>query len=63
MIELVLFVCLATDPKDCRREAMPWDGPMMACALHGQQAAVDWLAVHPLWRLSRWSCGPVRRAV
>lgn len=58
MIELVLTVCLSASPSECRLERMPFEGPMMACAIHGQQAAVEWLNTHPKWQLSRWRCGP-----
>lgn len=57
MLDLVLTVCLAMAPMECRKERMPWDGSMMACAVLGQQAAVDWLSTHPKWRLARWRCG------
>lgn len=57
MIELVLTVCLMTAPEECRQERMPFEGPLLACALQGQFAAVEWLATHPKWLLSRWKCG------
>ena len=60
MIELVLTVCMLASPTDCRKERMPFDGGLMACASAGQIVAADWLKTHPKWALSRWSCGPVR---
>lgn len=61
MIELVLTVCTLMAPVECRKERMAFDGPLMACASAGQIVAADWLKTHSRWRLSRWSCGPVRR--
>lgn len=61
MIELVMTVCLMASPTDCRKERMPFEGPMMACAMAGQFAAADWLNAHPKWRLSRWQCGTASR--
>ncbi|WP_181704005.1 hypothetical protein [Chthonobacter albigriseus] len=58
MIELVLTVCLMASPNECRHQRMPFDGPLMACAMNGQIAAVEWLQTHPKWRLNRWRCGP-----
>jgi hypothetical protein len=57
MIELVLFVCLQAAPAECRQESMPFDGPLMACAMNGQVVAVEWLQSHPKWRLTKWRCG------
>lgn len=61
MLELVMTVCLMNAPAECRRERMPFDGPLMACAMGGQFAAADWLATHPKWRLERWHCGQPSR--
>lgn len=61
MIELVMTVCLLTAPEDCRKERLPFEGPLMACAIQGQMAAADWLNSHPKWRLSRWACGTFSR--
>ncbi|WP_181708046.1 hypothetical protein [Chthonobacter rhizosphaerae] len=58
MIELVLTVCLMTAPEECRQERMPFEGPLISCAMAGQFAAAEWLQTHPKWSLSRWRCGP-----
>lgn len=58
MIELTLTVCLLAAPSDCRQERVPFEGSIFVCALQGQQAAQEWLASHPKWRLQRWRCGP-----
>lgn len=63
MIELVMTVCLMSQPQDCRKERLPFEGSLMTCATAGQVAAADWISSHPKWHLSRWSCGmPARDA-
>lgn len=56
MLDLVLIVCLNAAPMECRKERLPFDGNPIACAIHGQMAAVEYLETHPKWRLSRWQC-------
>jgi hypothetical protein len=29
---------------------------LQVCLIHGHQYALEWLAEHPKWRLSRWRC-------
>ena len=57
MIDLVLTVCLATAPANCREERLPFDGPLVACTMAGQFQAAEWAGRHPKWRVKRWSCG------
>jgi hypothetical protein len=61
MTSLLLTICLAANPSECRTEPIAFDGGPVACALFGQQAAIEWLALHPKWRLSKWRCGPTTR--
>jgi hypothetical protein len=61
MIELVMTVCLIAAPSDCRKERIAFEGGFLACSRVGQMAAADWIATHPRWRLTRWSCGPTTR--
>jgi hypothetical protein len=58
MLDLVLTICLFAAPMECRKERMPWEGPMVSCAINGQFAASEWLNAHPKWRLARWRCRP-----
>ena len=58
MIELIITVCMISAPSDCRKERMPFDGSLMACASAGQIVAAGWLKLHPRWRLASYSCGP-----
>ena len=58
MIDLVLVVCLSGAPLECRRERLPFEGHVFACAVQGQQVAALWAESHPKWRIAGWSCGP-----
>lgn len=59
--QLILHVCLATDPSVCQAVPVPseFDG-VMECTIAGQQTAAEWLDEHPRWRLDSFSCGPFR---
>ncbi|QQP90830.1 hypothetical protein JL101_020030 [Skermanella rosea] len=60
MIELVLLVCLASDPTKCHKEWPPFESSQMsmhACMFEGQRLAVQWAEAHPKYRVRKWSCG------
>jgi hypothetical protein len=63
VIALLLKVCLAAAPAECRDIQIPFDGPMAACCLHGQFTAAEWISSHPGYRIAEWRCGPVEREV
>jgi len=57
MTVLVLGFCLQSAPASCTEQRPVEDLPLQACLLlHGQQYALEWLAEHPKWQLSRWRC-------
>jgi hypothetical protein len=58
---LVIVMCLLASPTVCE-EHRPYDAVMpMACAVHGQMQAAQFLADHPKWMLSGWRCEPIGR--
>ena len=62
MIELVLLVCLASNPTECHKEWPPFESSqatMHACMFEGQRQAVQWAEAHPKYRVRKWSCGLV----
>ena len=64
MLELILLVCLASDPTSCRDERPPIDLLMpMACMLQGQQIAAEWLEDHPKLVLKSYRCAKPERGV
>ncbi|MFZ4407487.1 MAG: hypothetical protein ACOYOH_09100 [Paracraurococcus sp.] len=57
LIELVMVVCLAAAPSECREERPATEiASVMACATQGQMVAAQWLAQHPAFTLSRLRC-------
>lgn len=55
MATLILVLCLA-DGLVCHEQAIPGRMPIGDCLLHGQEAAIEYLAEHPLLRLRGWRC-------
>jgi hypothetical protein len=57
LIELVMLVCLAASPTECREERPLTEiNSVMACATQGQMVAAQWLSQHPAFTLSSWRC-------
>ena len=57
LIELVMVVCLAAAPTECREERPLTEiNSVMACASQGQMVAAHWLSQHPAFTLNRWRC-------
>ena len=57
LIALVMVVCLAASPTECREERPHTEiASVMACAAQGQMVAARWLSQHPAFTLSRWRC-------
>ncbi|MBK1662478.1 hypothetical protein [Paracraurococcus ruber] len=57
VIELVMVVCLAASPTECREERPVAEiGSVMACTTKAQIIAARWLAQHPAFTLSRVRC-------
>jgi len=60
MIELVLLVCLTTDPTKCHQERPAFEAPhgsVYSCMLQGQIIAAQWATEHPKYTIRRWTCG------
>ncbi len=58
MFELVLVVCLLTNPDECRVERLPFQAPLsiMECMRRGQLELPRWLDEHPNWTVKSWRC-------
>jgi len=64
MIELVISVCLISDPANCKDVNFTYMAEAATpnqCMLHGQSEIARWQEGHPDWRISRWKCGPLRQ--
>ncbi|HSM40516.1 MAG TPA: hypothetical protein VK862_07170 [Afifellaceae bacterium] len=63
MIELVISVCMISDPQVCKNvHFTETAGNMtpMQCMMQGQQQIAEWANTHPKWQIRRWRCGRVR---
>ncbi len=58
-MEIVLYVCLLADPKQCKEERLPQliasQNPA-ACATISTPYMAQWMGEHPGWKLIRWKC-------
>lgn len=53
MLTLVLTVCLASSPSQCREERTPIEAVLpIECA----QAMAEWAVQHPWLTVQRWTC-------
>jgi hypothetical protein len=61
MIELVLIVCLANAPDQCKDVHLTYADEYatpMQCLMQGQPQIAQWIVEHPpIWRVKRWWCG------
>ena len=59
MIEVVIAVCLISEPNRCKDVSLPFMEQHVtpyACHLYGQSEIAKWLAAHPGWEPKRWTC-------
>ena len=59
MIILVLTVCLAGSPTDCKDvnlTFMTQYASQMQCMRYGQGEIAKWSTEHPGWTLKKWRC-------
>jgi hypothetical protein len=56
MTARVLVFCLQSAPASRTEQRPIGDLSPRACLMRGEQYALDWLAAHPKWMLSRWRC-------
>ena len=58
MIELVMTVCIVTQPATCRDQRMLFDASStpMQCMMAAQPTIAQWGTEHPRWFVQRWKC-------
>lgn len=65
MIELVLIVCLANAPDDCKDVHLTYADEFATtaqCMRRGQPQIAQWIVEQPpIWKVKRWYCGEVER--
>ncbi len=60
MWEILLVVCMLSDPSKCHEERPPFQPEMMSqmsCVMQGQMVMVEWAQLHPGYSVRKWSCG------
>jgi hypothetical protein len=61
MIELLVSVCLISEPERCKDVSLVFDGDSvtpMQCMMGAQPEIARWMESHPKWQLKRWACQP-----
>jgi hypothetical protein len=58
MIELVLTVCVLTQPATCRNQRLLFDSDrtLMQCMMSAPPFIAQWGEQHPQWFVQRWQC-------
>ena len=63
MIELLMVVCAAVSPFNCKEQHLgPYFEPgltVMVCAMKGQKEIAKWTRTHPGWKIRRYRCARV----
>lgn len=58
VVILILTVCLAVDPSNCRSEQLTFEsrGDLMACMFLAPPEIAIWSEQHPALNVVRWKC-------
>jgi hypothetical protein len=58
IVDLILAVCLITDPASCREEHLYFQshGSLRACMAEAIPAMAQWAGSHPQWHIERFHC-------
>ncbi len=58
MIDLVLTVCLVSNPDACRKEHLYFEsrGSLFQCMILAPSEIAKWSAEHPALKVVRWTC-------
>jgi hypothetical protein len=58
MVDLILRVCLAAQPNNCRDEHLLFEsrGSLFQCMILAPTEIAKWSAEHPALKIIRWKC-------
>ena len=65
MIELVISVCMLSQPEHCKDVHLTYSDQNLTpyqCVMRGQPEMAKWIESHPKWRIHKWRCGRARTA-
>lgn len=63
MIEILLSVCLISEPATCKDVRLSYMADQVTpyqCMFRGQVAASRWADGNPKWRIAKFTCGAAR---
>lgn len=58
-IQIVLYVCLLSDPSACEERAIPASveaASIGSCMVWAQPQIAQWSTTHPKYKIVRWKC-------
>lgn len=63
LVDLILTVCLASNPNQCREEHLYFEsrGSLMHCMSLAPAEIVKWSNEHPKYKVARWKCAYPKR--
>ncbi|TPK60713.1 MULTISPECIES: hypothetical protein [unclassified Mesorhizobium] len=58
MVDLILTVCLSTNPGNCRDEHLYFEsrGSLLQCMFLAPSEIAKWSQEHPTLKVMRWKC-------
>lgn len=59
MIEILVTVCLMTDPGRCKQVNLTYAAEAVTphqCMMFGQAEIAKWSLGNPKWRIDKWKC-------
>ncbi|RWF59277.1 MAG: hypothetical protein EOS50_01050 [Mesorhizobium sp.] len=58
MVDLILTVCLITNPGNCRDEHLYFEsrGSLFQCMMLAPSESAKWSQEHPTLKIKRWKC-------
>ncbi len=59
MIDLILTVCMASNPASCKEERLSYEsrGSLAQCMMLSTPYVAAWAGDHPQWTIKSWTCG------
>ena len=58
VVDLILTVCMLSDPTSCREERLTYEsrGSLAQCMMLSTPYVAQWAGEHPKWTVKSWTC-------
>ncbi len=58
VVDLILTVCMLSDPTTCREERLTYEsrGSLAQCMMLSTPYVAQWAGEHPKWTVKSWTC-------